>query len=292
MIVGRRTEVLTAFGFIFFSVFGYALFVAIPAVRNVVISFTNWNLLSPPKGVGFRNYRVLFHDPVFWHGLKITVLYVIYQIPIQTVLALFLAVMMSRFAKSIVIRGTVILPYLLPPIVGGLMGLWMLNPLIGIVNVILGYFGIGAQPFLGSVHQALASIAGINIWQFAGFNALLFFAGLQTIPSTLYEAAGLDGASEWQMFWRITLPLLRPVTAFVVITSVIGSFQVFATIAATTQGGPVNATRVLTWYMYEQAFEQNSMGYGAAISTMLTVLLVAVSLVQFLMFRTGKSELA
>jgi len=291
MIVGRRSEALTAYAFIFTSVFGFAVFVAIPAVRNVAISFTDWNLLSPPKAIGFRNYTMLFHDPVFWHGVKITVLYVLYQIPIQTLIAIFLGVMMARFAKSILLRGVVILPYLLPPVVGGLMGLWMLNPLIGIVNAAIVAVGIPRQPFLGSVHQALASVAGINIWQFAGFNALLFFAGIQTIPSSLYEAAGLDGASEWQMFWRVTVPLLRPVTAFVLITSVIGSFQVFATIAATTHGGPVNATRVLTWYMYEQAFQQNSMGYGAAISTALTVLLVAISLVQFMAFRTGKSEL-
>jgi len=245
-----KSDTVTAWVFILATLLGFVVFYAIPAVRNVLISFTQWNMLSPAKPAGVKNYSELIHDAVFWHAFKITVYYVLYNIPLQTVLALFLAVMMDRFAGSIAIRGILILPYLLPPVVVGLIWLWMLNPLLGIVDGALKAIHIPQQPFLGSVGQALPTIAGMNIWEYMGFNGILFYAGLQSIPKSLYEAAELDGASEWGMFWRITLPLLRPVTAFVVITSVIGSFQIFDTIAVTTTGGPVNATRVLVWYIY------------------------------------------
>ncbi|HUX50466.1 MAG TPA: sugar ABC transporter permease [Spirochaetia bacterium] len=283
---------LTAWFFILASLVGFAFFYVIPAVRNVIISFTHWNMLSPARPAGLANYAQMFGDSVFWNALKITFFYVIYNIPLQTVLAIFLAVMMDRFAGSVVIRGVLILPYLLPPVVVGLIWLWMLNPILGIVDVTLKSIGLPSMPFLGSVSQALPTIAGINIWEYMGFNALLFFAGLQGIPKSLYEAAGLDGASEWTMLWRITLPLLRPVTAFVVITTVIGSFQIFDTIAVTTTGGPVNATRVLVWYIYEQAFQQFKMGYGASMATFLFVLLGIIALIQFRVFRTGDSDLA
>jgi len=292
MRVRGRAEALTAWVFISASLLGFAVFYAIPAIRNIAISFTQWNMLSPAKPVGLKNYALLLGDGVFWHAFKITFFYVLYNIPLQTVVALFLAVMMDRFAGSIVIRGVLILPYLLPPVVVGLIWLWMLNPILGIVDAFLKAVGLPAQPFLGSTAQALPTIAGMNIWEYMGFTGILFYAGLQTIPTSLYEAAQLDGAGEWKMFWRVTLPLLRPVTAFVVITSVIGSFQVFDTIAVTTTGGPVNSTRVLVWYIYEQAFQQFKMGYGAAMATFLFVLLGIVALVQFRLFRTGSSELA
>lgn len=287
-----RSEAATAWLFILGSLVGFALFYIIPAVRNVIISFSHWNMLSAPRPAGVGNYRTMIADGVFWHAFKITFYYVLYNIPLQTVVAVFLAVMMDRFARSIGIRGILILPYLLPPVVVGLIWLWMLNPILGIIDILLKAAGLPAQPFLGSALQALPTIAGINIWEYMGFNAILFFAGLQTIPKSLYEAAGLDGASEWMMFWRITLPLLRPVTAFVVITSVIGSFQIFDTIAVTTTGGPINATRVLVWYIYEQAFQQFKMGYGAAMATFLFVVLGLIALIQFRLFRTGDSDLA
>lgn len=288
----RNQETATAWLFILASLIGFIVFYALPAVRNVVISFTQWNMLSAAKPIGLRNYGDLVRDPIFWNAFKITAFYVLYNIPLQTVVALFLAVMMDRFAKSIAIRGVLILPYLLPPVVVGLIWLWMLNPLLGIVNGALHAIGIPPQPFLGSVGQALPTIAGMNIWEYMGFTSILFYAGLQTIPTSLYEAAQLDGAGEWKMFFRVTLPLLRPVTAFVVITSVIGSFQVFDTIAVTTTGGPVNATRVMVWYIFEQAFHQFNMGYGAAMATVLFVVLGIVALVQFRLFRTGASDLA
>ena len=150
---------------------------------------------------------------------------------------------------------------------------------------------MGTIPFLGLPKYAMPSIAMINIWQYVGYTALLIFAGLQSIPGSVYEAASIDGASEMQMFWRVTVPLLRPVLVFVLVTSVIGSFQIFDTIAITTKGGPVNATKVLNWYIYEQAFNRFNMGYATAISMVLFLILIFISLMQMRLMRAGESDM-
>jgi multiple sugar transport system permease protein len=283
----------TAFALLFIlpSLIGFTVFYAIPAVRGVFISFTNWDLLTPAKSVGLANYAKLLQDPNFWNSLKVTVYYVLLNIPLQTVLAMIIAVMMSRLTKSIIIRALIILPWLMPGVVVGLLWLWLLDPTIGIVNVALRAMGVGTIPFLGLPKYAMPSIAMINIWQYVGYTALLIFAGLQSIPGSVYEAASIDGASEMQMFRRVTVPLLRPVLVFVLVTSIIGSFQIFDTIAITTKGGPVNATKVLNWYIYEQAFNRFNMGYATAISMVLFLILIFISLMQMRLMRAGESDM-
>jgi multiple sugar transport system permease protein len=189
------------------------------------------------------------------------------------------------------VRGLLILPYLFSNVVVALLWLWMLDPTLGIVNAFLEFIGIGRQPFLGAPSQAIASVAGINIWRHMGYTALLVFAGLQTIPKDVYEAGAIDGASELRMFWNITLPLLRPVLVFVLVTTIIGSFQVFDTIAITTQGGPAQATRVIMWYIFEFAFDRFNMGYATTISIGLFFILILVTLVQMRVLRAGESDL-
>jgi multiple sugar transport system permease protein len=257
----------------------------------VLISFTDWDLLTAAKPVGLENYIRLLHDPNFWNSLKVTIYYVLLNIPLQTVLALVIAVMMSRLTKSIIIRAMIILPWLMPGVVVGLLWLWLLDPTIGIVNVALRTLGLGTIPFLNLPKYAMPSIAMINIWQWVGYTALLLFAGLQSIPGPVYEAGAIDGASETQMFWKLTVPLLRPVLVFVVVTSVIGSFQIFDTVAITTRGGPVNATQVLNWYIYEQAFSRFNMGYATAISMVLFLILIVISMAQMRLMRAGESDM-
>ncbi len=285
-------EAVTAYLFILPSLIGFLLFFAIPSVRAVQISFTEWNLLRAPKSVGLENYQELFTDPKFWNALKVTGLYVLYNIPFQTVLGLFIAVVMDRVAKSILVRGIFVLPYLLSNVIVALIWLWLLDPLLGYGNVLLGYLGIDRQPFFGSFAQALPTIAGINIWRHMGFNALLFYAGIQGIPKSLYEAATIDGAGEWRMFRNITLPLLRPVMVFVLVTSVVGSVQIFDTVAVTTQGGPVDATRVIVYYIYQNAFEFFRMGYATAMSVVLFLILVVITILQMRILRGDESDLA
>ena len=220
-----------------------------------------------------------------------TLYYVLLNIPLQTVLAMIIAVMMSRLTQSMVIRAMIILPWLMPPVVVGLIWLWLLDPNLGIINVGLKALGLPMIAFLGLPQWAMPTIAMINIWEYVGYTALLIFAGLQSIPSSVYEAASIDGASENQMFWRVTVPLLRPVLVFVVVTSVIGSFQIFDTIAITTKGGPVNATKVMNWYIYEQAFNRFNMGYATALSMVLFLILIFVSLMQMRLMRSGESDM-
>jgi len=286
-----NAEAATAYLFILPSLIGFVAFYGYPAVRAVLISFTEWNLLRAPRPIGLGNYERLLSDPLFWNAMKVTGLYVLYNIPFQTVLGLFMAVAMHRLTQSLAIRGVLVLPYLVSNVVVGLAFLWVLDPLLGTMNMVLGWFGIDRQPFLGSPDQALLSIAGINIWRHMGFVALLFYAGLQAIPKELYEAGTIDGAGEGRLFRYISLPLLRPVMVFVLVTSVIGSFQIFDTIAVTTQGGPVNATRAIVWYIYENAFQFFRMGYASALSVVLFLLLITVTILQMRLLQGNRSEM-
>ena len=283
-------ETITAWIFLFPSFVGFILFYAVPAVRAALISFTDWDLLTDPSGVGFSNYVQLFQDEDFWNSLRVTTLYVLWNIPLQTAIAVVIAVMMDRLTKSIIIRGIILLPWLFPNVVVGLLWLWLLDPSIGIINATVEWLGFSSIPFLTSVEMALPSIAAINIWRHMGYSALLIFAGLQAIPKEVYEAASTDGASEFRTFWSITIPLLRPVLVFVIVTSVIGSFQIFDTVAITTEGGPVNATEVLNWLIFENAFERFNMGYATTISVALFFILIVVSIVQMRILRADEVD--
>jgi multiple sugar transport system permease protein len=285
-------ETLLAWLFILPSLIGFAVFYAYPAVRGLWISFTNWDLLGTPRFIGFANYQKLLTDPQFWHSLWVTLYYVLLNIPLQTALALGIAVLMDRLTQSIFVRGVLVLPWLIANVVVALLWLWLLDPSLGLVNQILGWFGIPPQPFLGSPSQAMPSIAVINIWRHVGYTALLIFAGLQTVPKDVYEAGAIDGATERRMFWSITIPLLRPVLVFVMVTTVIGSFQIFDTIAITTQGGPVSATRVIYWYIYEFAFNRFQMGYATAVAVVLFLILITITIIQLRYFRAEESDLA
>jgi multiple sugar transport system permease protein len=276
--------------FIFPSLVGFLTFFAVPAVRGLYISFTDWDLLTPSRPVGVANYAALLADPDFWNALKVTVFYVLWNIPIQTVLAVVVALVMNAATKSTALKGVALLPWLMPNVVVAMLWMWILDPSVGLINVGVRALGGPLLPFLSSPGMALPTIAGINIWRYLGYTALLVFAGLQTIPIDVYEAARIDGAEDQQTFWRITLPLLRPVLAFVVVTSVLGSFQIFDTVAVTTKGGPINSTKVFNFMIYQQAFERFQMGYATAVSMVLFLILVGVGLAQMKLLRASEVE--
>jgi multiple sugar transport system permease protein len=290
-----NTDSLIGFLFILPSLIGFTIFYAYPAGRAVYISFLEWNLLTDANYVGLDNYKSLFDDKRFWDSLRITMFYVLWNIPLQTVIAIFIAVMLERFSNAIstVMRSIVILPWLMPNIVVGLLWLWLLDPSIGLINEFLIAIGIGKQSFMGSPGQAIESIAAINIWRHTGYTAILIFAGLKTIPKGLYEASSIDGANALKQFESITLPLLRPVLVFVLVTSVIGSFQVFDTVAITTEGGPAGSTRVIIYYIFEQVFARRiNMGMATAASVVLFLILITVTVVQMQFLRASQSDLA
>ena len=193
---------------------------------------------------------------------------------------------------SLFVRSVVLLPYLLSNVLVAMVWLWMLDPVMGLGNHLLQYVGLGGQPFFGGVDQALATVAGVNVWRHMGLVAMLFLAGLQNIPSYLYEAATLEGATEWQMFRRVTLPLLRPVMVFVLVTSVTGSFQIFDTVAVTTNGGPMDSTRVIVHYIVQNAFSFYKMGYASAMAMALAAVMLLYTVVQMRVMRADQSDLA
>lgn len=288
----RRSETLTAWLLILPALLGFVVFYAWPTLRAFQISLTDWNLLKPAHFVGLDNYAQMLHDGKFWNGMKLSAYYVLLNIPLQVALGLFLAVAMDRLTRSLFIKSIVLLPYLLSNVLVALIWLWMLDPMMGLVNHGLDAIGLDRQPFFGGVDQAMLTVAAVNIWRHMGLVAMLFLAGLQNIPRHLYEAAALEGANEWQMFWRITLPLLRPVMVFVLVTSVTGSFQIFDTIAITTNGGPLDATRVIVHYIVQNAFSFYKMGYASAMSITLCLLMVAYTLVQMRVLRANENDLA
>jgi len=288
----RQREGFAAMAFLAPAALGFAAFFLWPTLRALYLSLTDWDLLSPPTLIGFDNYVKLAQDPLFWNALGVTAEYVVLNIGSQTILALGLAVLLHRLTRSMVIRGIVLLPYLIPNVVVALIFLWMMDFNLGVSNEVLEWLGVGRIPFLSSETWAIPTIAGINTWRYLGYTSLLIFAGLQAIPREVYEAAAIDGASEWRIFTRITVPLLRPVLALVLVLTMIGSFQIFDTVAVTTRGGPENATRVLYYYIFERAFNQYDFGYAAAICTVLMVILAAITFVQLRLMRANQSDLS
>ncbi|MBC7724199.1 MAG: sugar ABC transporter permease [Burkholderiaceae bacterium] len=255
------------------------------------LSFTSWDLLSAAEFIGFDNYTRMFADPVFWNAIRVTLVFVVLNIGIQTVVALTLAVLMQRLTQSTLVRSLILTPYLVSNVVAALVFFWILDFQLGIGNQVLEWMGLDRIGFFTSESWAILTVALVNVWRHMGYTALLIFAGLQAIPSNLYEAARVDGASEVRMFSSITMPLLRPILGLVLIISVIGSFQVFDTISVTTGGGPINATRVLQVYIYDNAFAQFDFGYASALSVAMLAILMIVTFIQYRITRAGQTDL-
>jgi multiple sugar transport system permease protein/sn-glycerol 3-phosphate transport system permease protein len=246
---------------------------------------TQWNLLTPLKWVGFSNYVNIFKYDAFGHSLLVTGYYVLLNIPIQTVVALGLAMLLNnKLRGSAFVRVVAVLPFLATPVAMSVVWTWFFDPTNGIINQLLAHVGITGPAWLASAATAMPVIAFANIWQYAGYNMLFFLAGLQAIPPSMYEAASLDGAGKVSQFRRITLPLLRPALLFVLVTGVIGSFQVFDTAYVLTNGGPGNATTVANLNIYNTAFQGFRIGEASAMSVILFLVILIVTVLQFTYF--------
>jgi ABC transporter, permease protein len=276
--------------FILPATIGLVAFYIWPLVRGIYLSFTEYNLLTPETFTGIDNYKRMVRDDTFWNAVRVTLEYVVINIGLQTLLALAIAVLMQRLTQSTFVRSIVLTPYLVSNVVVAMLWLWLLDATLGVSNQVIEALTGESVNFFSST-LAIPTIALINVWRHMGYTALLIFAGLQAIPNTVYEAGKIDGASEWTMFWRITIPLLRPILALVLIMTMIGSFQVFDTVSVTTQGGPVNATRVLQYYIYDLAFGRFQFGYASAIAVGLLIILAAITAVQYRLMRAGETDL-
>ncbi|MGW1209221.1 carbohydrate ABC transporter permease [Streptomyces sp. NPDC002499] len=272
------------------ALIGYLVFAVYPTVRGTYFSFTAYHILSPAQWTGLANFRQIMDDPTFWHALRVTLYFVVLSVGIGILVSLLTAVVLHRLTRSTVIRGLVILPFLISGVVAAVIWSWMLDPQLGIVNVAIKAVTGERVEFLGSSSLAIPSVALISVWKSMGYNAVLIFAGLQTIPGEVYEAARLDGASEVRMFRHITVPLLRPILAMVVILSVISSIQVFDIVQVATKGGPANASNVLQMYIYDTAFSQYNFGYASAMSLALFAMLTIITFVQLRVTRANESD--
>jgi multiple sugar transport system permease protein len=287
----RRDDRRAAWIFLLPVLLGFAIFYGYPALRGLWYSATDYSMLNTPSFVGAENYVKLAQDPKFWDSLRVTAYYVVLNIGSQTLLALVVAALMHRLTRSVVLRATLLLPWLVPNVTVGLLWMWLLDTNLGFVNHLLEALGLGTIGFLTDATWAMPSVAAINTWAYTGYTALLLYAGMLQIPQYLYESAAIDGAGEWRMFRQITLPLLRPILALVLVVSLIGSFQIFDTIAVTTQGDPAGATRVLYYLIYELAFKYFQMGYAAAAAICLALILGVLTAIQMRLLRASRSDL-
>lgn len=287
----QRREWLVAYAFLAPTLFGFVVFYLIPMVRGFQISFTDWDLISDAKWVGLGNYRKLIGDQTFLRALVITGTYVVVNIVTQTAAGLGIALLMQRVSQSTIIRSLLLVPWLVPNVTVAVITLFILDPNVGLLNHLLGYLNAGPISFYGDPDIAIFTVALVNSWRNMGYTALLIFAGMQMIPSMVYEAAALDGASAARTFFRITLPLIRPILVMVVVVSMIGSFQIFDTVAVATKGGPVGSTRVIYFYIYEKAFHQGQMGYAATMAVVLLFIILGMTLIQLKLTRATESDL-
>jgi multiple sugar transport system permease protein/sn-glycerol 3-phosphate transport system permease protein len=281
----ERGRTRTAFLLLLPSLVGVVLFLVIPVIMVILLSLVQWNLLTPMKWVGLSNYVNIFRFDGFGHSLLVTAYYVILNIPIQTAIALGMALLLnSKRAGSGLVRIIAVLPFLATPVAMAVVWNWFFAPTTGIIDQFLAHFGITGPAWLSDSATALPVIAFANIWQYAGYNMLFFLAGLAAVPAALYEAAALDGATKIQQFRRITLPLLRPTMLFVLVTGVIGSFQVFDTVYVMTNGGPGNATQVANLNIYQTAFSGFRIGEASAMSVVLFLVILVITVAQFRYF--------
>jgi multiple sugar transport system permease protein len=286
----RHAESITGYFFLLPDFLGLLIFLIIPIAYAFFISLHDWNGLSPMRWNGLDNYLKLFSDEQFWDSLKITGMYTLIYVPVLYSVSLGLALLVNqRLPFMRFFRTIFFVPVVLSLVVSSLMWKYIFDERAGLMNFLIGLFGIQPQPWLGSVELALPSIIIVSVWIQMGYFMVIFIAGLQDIPREYYEAARIDGANRWQMFYRITLPLLKPTSLFVVVISLIASFQVFDQVWVMTKGGPARATQVTAIYIYQQAFQYLNLGYGSAIAFALFIVILAFSLIQFRLLRTAQS---
>lgn len=283
-----RREALAALLFLLPNLIGFVIFMAGPLLASLGISFFEWNLLNPPTWLGIDNYQYLLGDADFWSSLQATLYYMAGSVPLGVVSALALAMALNQKIRGITFYRTVyFIPVVSSMIAVALMWRWMYNPTSGILNYILNSIFEAlrlpwtAPEWLQSRTWAMPAIILMSVWKGVGYNMVLFLAGLQGIPAHLYEAAEIDGATGMRKFWHITLPLLTPTTFFIVIISIIGSFQIFEQAYIMTQGGPARATVTTVYYIYENGFQWYRMGYASAVAWALFAMILVVTLVQW-----------
>jgi multiple sugar transport system permease protein len=259
------------------------LFGAVPIVWSALMSFQRSSLLSPSTPfTGLTNYQRMVHDPVVAQAIQHTLIYTVLFVPGTMIVGLFLAVAMNRKIRFIwLYRTAAYATMAISTISEAIVFIWLFDPSYGVVNYALSLIGIPAQQFLNSPSEALYVIVMMTVWGWTGFAVVIYLAALQGVPQALLDAAAIDGAGPWKTFRRVTLPLLSPASLFLAVWLTINALQLFDEVYLSTQGGPLNATTVLVYYLYDQAFQNFNFGYASAIAYFLFLIILVVTAIQF-----------
>ncbi len=255
----------------------------VPVVQVIQLSFTNFNMATGQMRYnGIENYQYLLESDDFWLSMWNTVKYSFLKLTLDTSLALFFAVLLDKnLPLKKFLRSTFFAPVVVPMVASSLIWIWFYDPALGPFNQILSFLGLPTLKWLYHEDTAMISILIFSIWKGMGYNIILFLSGLQNISDSYTEAAELDGATGWQLFWKIKFPLLRPITSFVIMMGIINSFKVFAEInVMTPDGGPLGSTKLIVSYIYEQAFTNGRMGRASACALLLFLVIFVLTQIQ------------
>ncbi|GAA1682800.1 sugar ABC transporter permease [Kribbella yunnanensis] len=257
---------------------GFAIFTVGPMVSSIYVSLTSWDLITPPQFVGFANYTEAFQDPRVGQALKVTLLYGVISVPLQTALAFVVALLLNTELPGMRFFRTV---WYLPSLVSGVaqmvLFLWVFNPQYGLANDVLGKVGIEGPGWFNDASWALPTVILMSLWTVGGA-MVIYLAGLKDVPTNLYEAAAIDGAGPLRMFWHVTMPQMSPIILFNALTGIIGSLQIF-TQGFVANGGPKDSLLFFVYYLYDNAFQNFRMGYASALAWILFVVILALTTV-------------
>ncbi|RXZ79218.1 sugar ABC transporter permease [Paenibacillaceae bacterium] len=274
---------LRPYGMVAPAIVIFSMFFIYPIFYMIYLSMFDWNFVSPTKDfVGLQNFKDLLLEPDFIQVLSNTTVYTVVTVALTTGLALLLALWLNR--KSLFhgfVQGAIFSPHIISLVSISLLWSWLMDPEYGLLNWFIGLFGFSKVGWLSHPDTSLISLVIVAVWKGLGYNALVFIAGLQSIPKDIHEAAALDQSKPWTTFIRLILPLLSPTIFFLVIINMISSFQVFETIAIMTQGGPINTTNTLVYYIYEYGFRFFKIGYASAAGVMLLIIVGLLTIVYF-----------
>lgn len=284
-----KTRFWVPYAFLLPNILIFGIFVILPAIFGVYYSLTEWNGIADPVFIGLENFRQILNDPNFWSMLTRTLIYVVVVVPFIVVAALGLAWLLTREIKFTSFFRTIFyIPVMISFIVAGLMWNWILQKDTGLINYLLSLLSIQPVDWLLDPILANISVIIVTVWARVGFFMVIFIAGLQNISPTLYEAADIDGASGRAKFFKITLPMLKPITLLVIILSFIEFFKTFALVVSLTGGGPIDATKYYVQYTYDVGFNLGEFGVGSALSVILFVIMAIITLIQWKVSNGGR----
>jgi multiple sugar transport system permease protein len=289
-----RSNERVGYLFILPSLIHIVAFLFIPLIFSFFLSFRDWTrpTFTDAPYIGLGNYEFLMGDRRFWQAMGNSAYYTALAVPLGMAFSLAIALVMNQKLRGVYLfRMLFFMPVVSSWVAVSIIWLTLLDPNVGIVNYVLGWFGLPPINWLGDPRSAMPAIVLIAIWKSAGFNMVIWLAGLQAIPQELYEAAEIDGANRWQTFWRLTLPLLAPTSFFLAVTGVISSFQVFTPVYVLTRGGPLDSTNTAVFHIYRRAFQEFDFGYASAQSWVLFAVIFIATVIQLIYMRRRREEI-